>query len=154
MEIGIIIGIILIGIIFAANSKSAKDKIEKKESLERCKNESFYQTIISEEPNETAREILKKVKKMFDDGDSFEYLEILVQAGMPREIAFSKNADKINAYLRFGNNKAKHLFAVYTLGISKRYKLNHKALLTIDDAFDKYKLVLNNGEVLYERFNN
>jgi hypothetical protein len=151
-EIILVISFIVIILYAAAKSKSGKDVLIAKEDSERNKNESFYQKIIDEEPSENAREALKKVKEMFDAGDSFEYPDILVRAGVPREIAYSKDSDKIDAYLKFGNEKANHLFNIYRLEVFKRYGLNRWALSTIDDAFDKYKLVLNEGEVLYALF--
>ena len=151
--IGVIV-IILVVIIIAAKSSSGVEKIEKLETEERNKNEMTFNQVINQEPNEKARGFLRKSKEMFDNGEAADFLDVDVKVGVPEEIAYSKNVNLINGYVGFEDEQAKHLFTTYCFGLSKRYELQNQKLRTIDDAFEKHKVVLNKGEVLFETFNN
>jgi hypothetical protein len=144
--------VILIMILVAANSSSSKEKIDKSIMEERNKNEAKCIQVINGEPNEKARNFLKSAKEMFDNGDSLGTTDFLVKLGIPREIASSKNSNLITNYLSFEDEQARDLFNAYFIGIGRRYDLQSHKLYAIEDAFEKHKVVLNKGEVLYECF--
>lgn len=155
MEILLVVGgIILVMILFAANSSSAIEKLQKQEAVVRAKNELKFNQVISNEKNEKSREFLTKAKELFENGESLDFLDVHVKVGVPEEIVYSKDAKLIESYMGFENEQAKHLFTTYCFSLSKRYELKHKKLKIVDDVFNRYKLVLNDSEVLYERLSN
>jgi len=155
MEIYIAVAaIILVVILFTATSKSQVEKIDKTEMDERNKNEFKFFQVINAEPSEQARDFLKKAKELFDSGECLEFLDVYVKIGVPEHIAYSKDADLIKEHLGFESEQAEHLFGTYCLAISARYDLQNSKLRVIDDAFDKHKLILKKGEVLYSVFYN
>jgi len=155
MEIVIaVIVVIVVALIIAANSASGAERIEKAEAEVRRKNEAKFIQVINQEPNENARGFLEKAKEMFDNGDSSSFLDVYVKIGVPADITYSKNSEMITSYLGFEDEQANDLFNTYCLGLSERYDLQNLKLKTVDDVFEKHKLILHNGEVLFEAFHN
>ncbi len=132
-----------------ANSKNAIDKITKSEYKIHNLNNQFFNNIIEREKNIEAKKYLQQVKTIFDNGESYNYIDLLVTIGIPSEIAYSKNSQLITEKLGFTDNMAKHLFFTYGLDIAQREEINTGKLITEENAFDKIKVVLKDKEVLF-----
>ncbi|WP_419801467.1 hypothetical protein [Mucilaginibacter sp.] len=145
--------IIIIGY-FLSRQKSKTDEISTLEQNERSKNESFFSSVIQNETSENGKKSLINIKKVFDDGESYNYLDLLYKSGVPHEIAYSKNSNLINSYLGFKKDISKDLFNVMSLDISERNRLATSELPTIKDAFSKFKVALKDNEILHYQFNN
>jgi hypothetical protein len=148
----LIVVLIIAYLIF--KGKSQTQKITDDEELERKKNDAYFNQLIEKEPNPKAKEYLTKIKSFFDNGDIGEYPEILTKLGVPQDVAYSKSSDKMKAYLSFENEMSEHLFETYGYEIGTRNRIINGNIPTIDDAFDRYKIVLKDNEILIERFNN
>ena len=143
MEITIaIIVVVVLVIIFAANSSSDAEKIEKQSREDMRKNEVKFIQVINNEPNEKAREYLKKIKKLFDDGEVVD--NVLKRIG-------TQEASCVDD-LGFEDEEARDLCLTYFIELWKRYDLQKRKLSIVEDAFEKHKLILNSGEVLYKSF--
>lgn len=98
---------------------------------------------------------LQKVCSIFEENRALPFLEVYVECGMSREVAYSKDDDKIFFAFPFHKNEARHngydVFMAYHFAISKRYRLSSKPLRPIDEKV--YGLNLSEGEVILRRIN-
>ena len=146
------IAIIIIGIIiifFAMSSKSATQKTADFETDLGKKNEQFYLSIIAKETNPIAREILKKIKNIFDQGTSFEGKTLFVELGIPNNVIESDESGAFDKYVKFNNSVAKDLFNTYFNQVCSREINEKRDIFRIDNAFEKYKIILKQNEELY-----
>jgi len=157
-ELSIIIGVLiviggLIAVIASFTSGSGVEKIDKSEKEIMARNEMRYNHVINKEPNERARGIIQSAKKMFDSGEAVDFLDVYIRAGVPEEVAYSKDAELISSFVGFESERAKDLFNTYCFALTDRFELQNRKLEKIEDAFEKHKIVLNKGEILYKSFN-
>lgn len=150
----ILLAIVLIIVYALFKGKTQTQKIVENEELERKKNDDYFNQLIDKEKNPTAKGYLIKIKIYFESGEVGSYPEILTKLGVPNEIAYSKDSEKMKTFLNFENEMAEHLFESYGFEIGARDRILNGNMPTIDDAFGKYKVVLKDNEVLVERFNN
>lgn len=98
---------------------------------------------------------LQKVCSIFEENRALPFLEVYVECGMSREVAYSKDDDKIFFAFPFSKAEVRHngydAFMAYHFAISKRYRLSSKPLRSIDEKV--YGLNLSEGEVVLRRIN-
>ncbi len=98
---------------------------------------------------------LQKVDSIFSENKILSFLDVYVECGMPREIAYSKNHDAIQQAFPFSKEETKHdgysVFTSYQLAIHKRHTLKYGTLTPIDET--QYRLHLQKGEVILHRIN-
>lgn len=104
---------------------------------------------------EEQKQWLQKVGAIFFENKALPFLEIYVECGMPKEIAYSKDKDAIKQAFPFSNEETKHdgydVFTSYQWAIYERYQLQCAELTIIDPA--QYGLNLQKDEVIYHRIN-
>lgn len=149
MTITIIIAVAVLLLIIIFSSQSSKDKIMNDESKINELNNQYFLKLIERERNPNAKEILKKAKLLFDNGESYHAFEFMTHVGVPKEIAYSKDSKKIENYLGFTDEKARDLYTSYFLEVSKRDSLANGKIWTEEDAFDKHKIILKDNEILF-----
>lgn len=150
----IIIAVVLIIVYSLFKGKTQTQNIIDNEEIERKKNDEYFTQLIAKENNPMAKGYLEKIKTYFENGEVGSYPETLAKLGVPNDIAFSKSSEKIKDYLKFENEMAEHLFDSYGYEIGTRDRIINGNIPNIDDAFDRYKVVLKDNEILIERFNN
>ena len=98
---------------------------------------------------------LQKVGTLFSENKALSFLDVYVECGMPKGVAYSKDSDAIKQAFPFNKEETKHdgydVFRSYQWAISERYRLQHNELSTIDAA--QYGLNLQKGEIIYHRIN-
>lgn len=152
MDIVLIMGaVLLVGILIAANTSSAKEKIEKEEEQTRKLNEAFYNNIIAKEANEICSTALVKVIEMYENGESMEIADLYYKLGMPEEIAYSKDPKKMKAYFNFSTEEASFLFLTFSMAITERNSLDKYKLWEEEDVFNTHKIILKADEVLFSK---
>lgn len=118
------------------------DTIEDSEQLEN----------INIDVNDPEGKVLLSVQKMFNSNVALPLVEIYIELGMPKEIAYSKNVDLINQNLPIKNNlKLKEIFNSYCYSISSRFYLQNDIIQPIDHK--QYNLNLDENETLFYRIN-
>ncbi|WP_027375648.1 hypothetical protein [Kaistella palustris] len=152
MTVPIIIVVAILLFVIILPSKSSKDKIMDDESKINDLNNQYFLKLIERERNPQAKDILKKAKLLFDNGESYHAFEFMTHVGVPKEIAYSKDSAKINNYLGFTDEKARDLYTAYFLEVSKRDSLANDKIWIEEDAFDKHKIILKENEVLFSDF--
>lgn len=95
---------------------------------------------------------VRTVQKMYNDNIALPLLDIYIELGMPKEIAYSKNVELINKNLPFkADSELKDIFNSYCHSISNRFYLQNDIIHPIDH--NEYNLNLNEDEKLYYRIN-
>ena len=98
---------------------------------------------------------LQKVGTLFSENKALSFLDVYVECGMPKGVAYSKDSDAIKQAFPFNKEETKHdgydVFRSYQWAIAERYRLQHNELSTIDAA--QYGLHLQKGEIIYHRIN-
>jgi hypothetical protein len=106
------------------------------------------------DPTEAEEELfLKKVKRIFEENYILNMQELLIQLGVPKEIAYSKDPDLIFKHqpLMKGSDSY-YEFLTYSLAITNRYSLKSDPLRIIDPS--EYNLNVHDNEIVYHRINN
>lgn len=98
---------------------------------------------------------LQKVEAMFRENRVLSFLDIYVECGIPKEIAYSKNSDAIKQVFPFDKNETQHdgyfTFIAYQWAISERHRFRYEKLSVVDA--ERYGLNLYDNEVIYHRIN-
>ncbi len=98
---------------------------------------------------------LQKVEAMFRENKVLSFLDIYVECGMPKEIAYCKNSDTIGQVLPFDKSETRHdgyfTFLAYQWAVSERHRLLYEKLSVVDA--ERYGLNLHDNEVIYHRIN-
>ncbi len=98
---------------------------------------------------------LQKVEAMFRENKVLSFLDIYVECGMPKEIAYCKNSDTIGQVFPFDKNETRHdgyfTFLAYQWAVSERHRLLYEKLSVVDA--ERYGLNLHDNEVIYHRIN-
>lgn len=98
---------------------------------------------------------LQKVGDIYRENKALTFLDVYVECGMPKEIAYSKDSNTIKQAFPFDKEETKHdgydVFRSYQWAIAERYRLQHNELSTIDAA--QYGLNLQKEETIYHRIN-
>ena len=104
---------------------------------------------------EEQKQWLQKVGNIFRENKALTFLDVYVECGMPKEIAYSKDINAIKQAFPFNKEETKHdgydVFTSYQWAIAERYNLQHDKLQTIDAA--QYGLHLQKEEFVYHRIN-
>ncbi len=106
-----------------------------------------------EKMSKEERVVIEKVKKIFNDNSILNYLEILEEIGIPKDVVYSKNSELISSFLPFKEGSyANNLFINYMLSISQRYDLQNRELEPIKK--DTLRINLNTNELLFHIIHN
>lgn len=101
-------------------------------------------------------EWLQKIGLIFAQNKALDFVDVYVECGMPKDVAYSKNKELISTHFPFNKDETKHdgydVFRAYQFAISNRYYLQHVPLSII--KANEYGLNLQIGEMLYHRINN
>jgi len=102
--------------------------------------------------NDPEGKVLLNVQNMFKNNVALPLLEIYVELGMPKEIAYSKDSNLISHNLPIKDNlELKEIFNSYCHSISSRFYLQNDIIQPIDHR--QYNLNLDERETLYYRIN-
>lgn len=99
---------------------------------------------------------LQNVGRIYAENRVMPFLDVLVECGMPKEIAYSKNGELIKQNIPFNAEETRHdgndVFRAYQFAITQRYELQNDELSPIDAS--TYGLNMQKDEILYHRINN
>jgi hypothetical protein len=102
--------------------------------------------------NDPEGKALLVVQNMFNNNVALPLLDIYVELGMPKEIAYSKDSILISQNLPINENREfKEVFNSYCHSISSRFYLQNDIIQPIDHR--QYNLNLDEKETLYYRIN-
>lgn len=117
--------------------------------------DSTSQPVNANSLTEEQKQWLQKVGNIFRENKALTFLDVYVECGMPKEIAYSKDINAIKQAFPFNKEETKHdgydVFTSYQWAIAERYNLQHDKLQTIDAA--QYGLHLQKEEFVYHRIN-
>lgn len=112
--------------------------------------------IVNANLTDEQKQWLQKVGDIYRENKALTFLDVYVECGMPKEIAYSKDSNTIKQAFPFNKEETKHdgydVFTSYQWAIAERYRLQHSELSTIDSA--QYGLNLQKEEIVYHRINN
>jgi hypothetical protein len=72
---------------------------------------------------------IETAKRLFNENQAFSFLDVYVECGMPKDIAYSKNPELITSYYPFQKNSHDYnVFSTYQRAIAERYDLSFRKL--------------------------
>ncbi len=100
----------------------------------------------------TAQDWINTAASLYQNNSSVRILDIYVACGMPKDIAYSKDAALIDDRKPFLKGSAdSNLFNSYAYTVDRRYGLRYLPLMEVDKM--RYGLNLPDDEIIYHRIN-